>query len=127
MATGSSNPGPDDATADVSGRAADEPKSAPVNAQAQVDALIAAEQAAAHEEAVHRAAVEQFPPASEIEPIKKGSIAVRYLGTSDRFNFGNDEDGNPVIAEAGGEPVKVTREVADSVKGLRFDIFEEVK
>ena len=64
---------------------------------------------------------------SENRKVDNGTIKLRYIGTSDRFYIGADEDGRAVFADAGGEPVFVTKELRDKLLRLPRDRFEEVK
>jgi D-alanyl-D-alanine carboxypeptidase len=62
---------------------------------------------------------------SETNKVDNGSVALQYLGTSDRFYVGADKDGAAVYAYAGGEPVYVTADLRDQLLALPHDQFQE--
>lgn len=62
---------------------------------------------------------------SETNKVDNGSVALQYLGTSDRFYVGADKDGAAVYAYAGGDPVFVTAELRDQLLALPHDVFQE--
>lgn len=108
---------------------------AAAEAQNQAEELRKAEEAARQAEAKRDAEAAELAAGVVVEdepaPTKVGSGGVKltYLGTSDAFDFGpaSDEDQRHVIAYAGGEPVDVPSEVADRVKDLPYDKFQETE
>lgn len=63
----------------------------------------------------------------EPDTVGEGGVSLRYLGTSDYFIVGYDEQGREVRAYAGGDPVNVPQELADRITAFPHDTFEEVK
>lgn len=77
-------------------------------------------------EAAGGTVVEEVGPALKLG---SGGVKLTYLGTSDVFDFGpaGEDDERHVLAVAGGPAVDVPKDVADSVKNLPYDKFQETE
>ena len=83
--------------------------------------------AAAREQAeADQAELDSQQVAERPTKVGSGGVKVRYLGTSDEFILGQDEDGNDVVARAGIDVVDIPDELYETVASFPHDTFEKV-
>jgi len=92
----------------------------------RVQAESAARAAAAEQSVADQAAATVDAEPEKPTQLGDGAVTVRYLGTSDQFIFGQNDDHQDVVAQAGGDPVKIPQELWDRIKTFTHDVFEEI-